>query len=152
MAKRNNWRMRKDRPPRDCPADVDFRRSVQRTVAAAKPELPAIADRLEAAVEKELAAVETMRAKLGTEPSVPADAERTARTLERLTETLSKVRRLRISGDAPATDITPTIDIPRDIDEFRHALAIRIEIFARSWPRRAVSQTGAAGGANPSQS
>ena len=122
------------------------------TIAAAKPDLPAIANRLEAAVEKELAAVEAMRAALGAEPSEPANAERTARTLERLTETLSKVRRLRISADAPAADMTLTIDTPRDIDEFRHALAIRIETFARSWPRRGVSQTGAADGPDPSQS
>src|SRR5204863_374505 len=38
-------------------------------------------ERLEAAVLKELATVETMRASLGSEPLRPADAERTARTL-----------------------------------------------------------------------
>ena len=145
MAIRKNLRPQALQPPARRAANAA-------TKAASARELTAIANRLEAAVEKELAAVEAMRAALGSEPSEPANAERTARTLERLTETLSKVRRLRVSADAPASNLTSTIDIPRDIDEFRHALAIRIEIFARSWPRGGVSQTWTAGGAGPAQS
>ena len=94
-------------------------------------------DRLEAAVLKELATVETMRASLGAEPLRPMDAERTARTLSVLTETLSKLRRLRLGshpgshpGGAPHRqdhddDIT-------DIDAFRRDLARRIDLFVAS--------------------
>ena len=63
-------------------------------------------ERLEAAVLKELASVETMRASLGAEPRRPADAERTARTLSVLTETLGEAaadasRRAAATGQCP---------------------------------------------------
>ena len=87
-------------------------------------------ERLEAAVLKELATVETMRASLGSEPLRPADAERTARTLSVLTETFSKLRRLRLAVQPqPGSDHDD--DIP-DIDEFRRDLARRIRAFVAS--------------------
>ena len=86
-------------------------------------------DRLEQAVLKELATVETMRASLGAEPLRPMDAERTARTLSTLTETLAKLRRLRL-GAQPQPDSTDD-DIP-DIDAFRLDLARRIDLFVAS--------------------
>ena len=46
-----------------------------------------------------------MRASLRDEPLRPIDAERTARTLSVLTETLSKLRRLRL-GSAPQSGPT----------------------------------------------
>jgi hypothetical protein len=91
------------------------------------PDTSAI-DRLEAAVLKELTTVETMRASLGAEPLRPMDAERTARTLSTLTETLAKLRRLRL-GARPQSDLTD--DIP-DIDAFRLDLARRIRLFVAS--------------------
>lgn len=96
--------------------------------APAPPDLSAI-DRLEQAVLKELTTVETMRASLGAEPLRPMDAERTARTLSVLTETLAKLRRLRL-GAQPQPDLTDD-DIP-DIDAFRLDLARRIETFLES--------------------
>jgi len=87
-------------------------------------------ERLEAAVLKELATVETMRASLRAEPRRPADDERTARTLSVLTETLSKLRRLRLAAQ-PQAD---TPDDILDIDEFRRDLARRIEAFVASQP------------------
>jgi hypothetical protein len=48
-------------------------------------------NRLHRAVLEELGAVEAMRARLKREPQNPADAERTARTLSSLTETLQKL-------------------------------------------------------------
>src|SRR5262249_13698333 len=54
------------------------------------PDLPSTIERLNRAVLEELAAVETMRAQLIREPQSPVDAERTARTLSILTETLQK--------------------------------------------------------------
>jgi hypothetical protein len=80
-------------------------------------------------VLKELTTVETMRASLGAEPLRPMDAERTARTLSVLTETLAKLRRLRL-GAQPQPDLTDD-DIP-DIDAFRLDLARRIETFLES--------------------
>jgi hypothetical protein len=106
-----------------------------------------VADRLENAVEKELAAVELMRTKLGLEPSDPVDTERTARTLERLTETLLKIRRWRLPDAAKDTDY----ELPKDIDEFRHSLARRIEAFVRSRADIGISDPGESGGAAPSQ-
>jgi hypothetical protein len=87
-----------------------------------------VIDRLEAAVLKELATVETMRASLGAEPLRPMDAERTARTLSTLTETLAKLRRLRL-GARPQSDLTDDI---LDIDAFRLDLARRIDLFVAS--------------------
>jgi hypothetical protein len=87
-------------------------------------------DRLEQAVLKELTTVETMRASLGAEPLRPMDAERTARTLSTLTETLAKLRRLRL-GAQPQSETTDD-DIP-DIDAFRLDLARRIDLFVASW-------------------
>ena len=88
-------------------------------------------DRLEAAVLKELSVVEKMRASLGAEPLRPMDAERTARTLSMLTETLSKLRRLRLGAQQPGH--TEDDDI-LDIDAFRLDLARRIEAFVASQP------------------
>jgi len=96
--------------------------------APAPPDASAI-DRLEAAVLKELTTVETMRASLGTEPLRPMDAERTARTLSTLTETLAKLRRLRL-GAQPQPETTD--DDILDIDAFRLNLARRIEAFLES--------------------
>jgi len=86
--------------------------------------------RLEAAVLKELATVEAMRASLGAEPLRPVDAERTARTLAVLTETLAKLRRLRLAAQ-PQSGSDHDDDIP-DIDELRRDLARRINLFVAS--------------------
>jgi len=86
--------------------------------------------RLEAAVLKELATVEAMRASLGAEPLRPVDAERTARTLAVLTETLAKLRRLRLAAQ-PQSGSDHDDDIP-DIDEFRRDLARRINLLVAS--------------------
>jgi hypothetical protein len=96
----------------------------------AAPDTSAI-DRLEAAVLMELSVVERMRVALGPEPLRPFDAQITARTLSSLTETLSKLRRLRLAS-APPARTADFDDIPEDIDEFRFELARRIEAFVAS--------------------
>jgi hypothetical protein len=83
--------------------------------------------RLRRAVLEELRAVEAMRAKLKRNP---ADAERTARTLSRLTETLQKLQRLQCT--LPETELKDDDDMPADIDEFRDELARRINAFVDS--------------------
>jgi transposase-like protein len=97
----------------------------------------AMIERLWQAASSELAAVERMRAHIGMTPQAPVDAERTARTLESLTRTLKEVDRLRSATAAPAADDDD--DLPRDIDEFRRALARRIHAFVASRTAGAVS-------------
>jgi hypothetical protein len=89
-------------------------------------------DRLEAAVLKELAAVELMRANLGSEPLRPLEAQVTARTLSVLTETLAKLRRLRLRSAPQSGPPDHDDDMPADIDAFRLDLARRIDAFVAS--------------------
>jgi transposase-like protein len=106
--------------------------------ALAKTALPETGDapprapieRIERLVERELAAEEAVRNRLGPLPRQPADAERCARTLATLTQTLHALARLR-SGLAPDSELSND-DMPRDIDEFRRELARRIRAFVQS--------------------
>lgn len=100
------------------------------SAAPASQDLASI-DRLEQAVMRELATVETMRASLGKEPLRPMDAERTARTLFVLAETLSKLRRQRLAA-APQAGSDHDDDLPADLDAFRIDLARRIDAFVAS--------------------
>jgi hypothetical protein len=102
------------------------------TTDANSPPLSAI-DRLERLVEQELTAEEAVRAQLGPLPRNVADAERTARTLSTLTQTLHALQRLR-SGTTP--DLDDDDDMPRDIDAFRRDLARRIDAFVASRTER----------------
>jgi hypothetical protein len=93
------------------------------------PAASAIA-RIERLVAKELAAEEAVRAQLGPLPRPPADAERAARTLATLTQTLHALQRLRCG--LPPDSGSDDDDMPRDIDEFRRELARRIDAFVAS--------------------
>jgi hypothetical protein len=104
----------------------------KRTRASTRPTLPLPPPgntilRLRRAVLEELRAVEAMRAKLKRNP---VDAERTARTLSSLTETLQKLQRLQCT--LPETELKDDDDMPADIDEFRNELARRIKAFVDS--------------------
>jgi len=99
--------------------------------AAPAPPDPAALDRLERALLAELATVEAMRESLDKEPLRPIDAERTARTLSILTETLTKLRRHRLAAAAQAGPDHDD-DFPADLDAFRDELARRIEAFVAS--------------------
>jgi hypothetical protein len=105
--------------------------------------------RLHAAVLEELAAVEGMRARLKREPQKPTDAERTARTLSTLTETLQKLRRLQSELQGNETDNDD--DMPADIDEFRGELARRIREFVASRTARGDAAGPAAPPLDPVQ-
>ena len=155
LAQLQGWPPRRDRVARDLPAALKLRIEADRAVIAAVQETDeaaplTVAERLERAAEKELAALERMRVTLGLEPSSPADAERTVRTIERLTETLFKVRRLRVPDEVANGEVAAS-DLPRDIDEFRHALAIRIETFVRGRIDGGIPAAGESGGTDPSQ-
>jgi hypothetical protein len=90
---------------------------------------PNIAARLEQAVEKELRKVEALRNEFGPVSLRTLEAERTARTLATLTETLFKVRRLR---EPNPIGVNTDDDMPADIAGFRYALAQRMDAFVRS--------------------
>jgi hypothetical protein len=84
-------------------------------------------DRLEQAVMKELSTVKAMRAQLGALPMRGRDAERTARTLSTLTETLNKLQRMRCAmpqeSREGAQDLTPAEEIQAFRQELAHRLA-----------------------------
>jgi hypothetical protein len=87
-----------------------------------------IVARLRRAVLNELTAIESLRDRLKNEPQSRVAAERTARTLSTLTDTLQKLQRLQYAVPASGS----RYDIPADIDEFRNELARRIEAFVAS--------------------
>ena len=91
----------------------------------------AAVERLARLVQRELAAEEAMRAQFGALARPPAEAERCARTLATLTQTLHALQRLRC-GLLPDTGADADDDFPRDLDEFRLELARRIEAFMES--------------------
>ena len=116
--------------------------------APALPDSLTVADRLERQLEQNLTRVERMREMQW--PQGPDDAERTTRVLERLTAALLKVRQLQ-NPDSNTADTTADphdFAIPTDIDEFRHALARRIDAFVRSRRDAAVPGAGDASGAD----
>jgi hypothetical protein len=144
VAKAQGWQLRKDRPPRGLsPAlklDIEATEAEDKASQASRaeacntdpdspPNTGSVADRLEAALEKELRKVESLRGESGPRGKRSVEAERIARTLATLTETLFKVRRLREPGNISGSNDD---DLPSDADGFRLALAHRIEAFVRS--------------------
>ncbi|NVO15479.1 MAG: hypothetical protein HXX10_15725 [Rhodoplanes sp.] len=121
LVEKQGW-LRRDRPAGDM-GD-----------APTSPKRPGAPDtlirRLEQAVAKELAAIEKARAGKVRKIASATDSERIVRSLERLTDTLAKVRRMR----EPDAAQDPDDDMPRDIDEFRRVLARRIEQLVRDRP------------------
>jgi hypothetical protein len=140
FARKQGWKLRSQRPPRDLSNAARLARqfdvagingaAANASVNRDETSDPAtVADRLEAAVEKELREIESLRRELGDARQRSKDGERVARTLATLTETLFKVRRLRQSGLQGGYDD----DLPADPDAFRLALAERIAKFVRKW-------------------
>jgi hypothetical protein len=152
VAKAQGWQLRKDRPPRELPQalklDIEATEAEDKASQASKaedrntapdspPVVGSVADRLEAALEKELRKVESLRGESGPRGKRSVEAERIARTLATLTETLFKVRRLRQPGNISGSNDD---DLPADADGFRLALAHRIEVFVRSRTDGSVSE------------
>jgi hypothetical protein len=129
MRDREGWARRSDRPLRGLPPAMRLLKTA--TAMAAPAAATDAIERIERLVEKELAAEERGRAQLGDGRRAPAQAERTARTLATLTQTLHALQRLRC-GLAPITETHDDDDIPADIDEFRRDLARRIDAFVAS--------------------
>jgi hypothetical protein len=163
LARTHGWALRKDRPPTDIPeADKIARQATEAVMNATPADAPgkdvadtaiandgSVADRLEAAVERELRKVENLRAGPGSPTERSVDHERVARTLATLTETLFKVRRLRQPGNISGSNDD---DLPSDADGFRLALAHRIEVFVRSRTDGSVPDAGKPGDAEPAAS
>ena len=87
----------------------------------------AMALRMQRVVEREMDAVERVIEKI-----VPTDqiqAEHGARALASVSRTLREIRALTRPDDEAPPDATDDDPVPRDIDEFRDALARRIEAF-----------------------
>ena len=148
VAKRRNWK-RYVPPPHDVsPATrilveadgLERRREAVPSGSDGESALPAQPDgasgksesdlvaRLRRAVLNELTVIEFLRNRLKNEPQSRVAAERTARTLSTLTDTLQKLQRLQCAVPASGS----LYDIPADIDEFRNELARRIEAFVAS--------------------
>jgi hypothetical protein len=152
IAKAQGWKLRKDQPPRGLPEAVKLRiaateadegkpsEAPKADAAAAPDDAPgpgSVAERLEAALERELRKVENLRADLGRPEKRTQQSDRIARTLATLTETLFRVRRLREPGNINGTNDD---DLPSDADGFRLALAHRIDVFVRSRTDGSVSE------------
>jgi transposase-like protein len=109
--------------------------------APAAPEaVLSLALRLERAVETQLRKVEDLREDAGADPASRAvEAERIARTLAALTQTLFKVRQLR---DPERALSAADDEMPADADGFRLELARRIETFVGGGTDRALPAPG----------
>jgi hypothetical protein len=159
LIERERWPLRRDRrrdQRRDLPPPMRLLREATallaaRTPAAAEgeqreppaaPDQAAAIERVARLVEREIVAEEAVRAQLGALPRPPADAERCARTLATLTQTLQALWRLRgnLSSDTGAE--TDDDDMPTDIDEFRRELARRIETFLENNPDEDDAEAG----------
>jgi hypothetical protein len=154
IARAQGWTLRKDRPPRGLSealklhieaAEAEEGKASEAPKASnaidpdAAPIAGSVAERLEAALERELRKVENMRADLGRPAQRTIQSDRIARTLATLTETLFRVRRLREPGNISGSNDD---DLPRDPDGFRLALAHRIDAFVRSRTDGSVSEPG----------
>jgi hypothetical protein len=106
------------------------------------------AERLEALVLKQIEAVEQGGIARPGRRTTAAAADRRARTLSTLTQTLHTLQRLR-AGENPEHESgnDDFDDRPRDINEFRRDLARRIEAFVAS--RTDGSDAGGDAGLKP---
>jgi hypothetical protein len=92
-------------------------------------DMTASIDWLHREVRAQIAAVETLRARMRATPQTAQEAAVVSRTLVALTGALQKLQRM-ACGPSQAGQIHDDIsDIPADIDAFREALAQRIEKF-----------------------
>lgn len=99
------------------------------TVQTGPEQLPRadVAAAITRAVERELAAIDAVLAKLGAGPQDAGDAERTARTLASLARALKELKALDGGRDERSEGESERDDMPRDIDEFRRELARRMD-------------------------
>jgi hypothetical protein len=154
LARKHNWRMRSH--PRELPKHVQLADAAKALVSQehAPPPLPPASvvppdagtlspqagrgenalDRLEQLVLNAIAIEEAERASLGPAPRKPSEAMHKARAYRSHLDTLQEIGRERMrQNPQPATADKPEEPIPDDIDEFRLALARRIDAFVAGW-------------------
>lgn len=101
-------------------------RKLAKPIAVESPEAAgSLIERVERAVEREIAQIEAMVGGADDLTEPRSDAERRARTLASLTRTLLELRRLRADDDLQRTADDDAI--PRDLDELRRALSRRLD-------------------------
>lgn len=93
--------------------------------AALAQQRVAIAQRMLTIAEREMDAIERIIAVL--QPADALEADHSARTLASVSRTLSDIAQLAQPAEKATTDEPHDDSVPRDIDEFRRTLAIRIE-------------------------
>ncbi len=101
-------------------------------MAEATADNAGLAERMQRAIERELAAVETLIAKLGTAPENAADAERSARTLAMLSRVLRELAKLRQDEQAEDQNVDTNEEQFRDLDDFSRELAEQLDRLRRS--------------------
>lgn len=104
----------------------------------------ALAARIQNAAEREIEAIERLLAVMA--PADNAEADRTARTLASVARALREIAALNQPEEVAPPDEADPDPVPSDIDEFREALARRIESFIAA--RRAANDGGVSGDAN----
>lgn len=85
----------------------------------------AVTIRVMRAVERQLAAVERIAARLNPQPEHAEEAERAARVLVSLSRTLAALKDVRAAAAAPEVEDDDTV--PRDLDELRRVLSQRLD-------------------------
>ena len=93
--------------------------------AGSTTQATALAARIQSVVEREMDAVDRVLNTLG--PADQGEAERAARTLASLAKTMREIAALMLPEQVTPPDETDDDSVPRDIDEFRRALARRID-------------------------
>ena len=117
-----------DEPGEDAGEDIAATCAPEASAEGGPPPSPAA--RLEALIVRQIAAEEAVRADLDAVRRMRGGADRCARTLVILGQALAVVQKLR-AEEPPALDPD---DMPRDIDEFREALARGSRLSSRRIP------------------
>ncbi len=139
------WTIRRDRtatiPERaEGEAALSPAGAVMMDAEAAAQQRVIVAQRLMAIVEREMDAIERIVAVL--RPSDSREAEHSARTLASVSRTMRDIALLAKPADEAPTDDDNRDTVPRNIDEFRIALAARIEAIIESRPAGAGQGSG----------
>jgi hypothetical protein len=117
--------------PRKLTAAKPIAEAQAEPAAPAKPvtaqQRAAMAQRIQSVVEREMDAIERVLDVI--RPDEPDEAELSARALAAVSRTLREIRALNAPEDEAPPDAADDDAVPRDIDEFREALARRIEAF-----------------------
>jgi hypothetical protein len=140
------WRWSRRRPPipregppalpappnnTEAPADASAPVAVGGNAPGA-PDDSDLVPRLQSASARVIPAIETILARLGSAPMLPQEMERAGRALSSLTRTLRELSGLLAQHQTAAGAAAGNDEVPTDIDEFRYALARRMDAFVEA--------------------